>query len=180
MRKRGFTLIELLVVIAIIGVLASIVLVVANSVREKSRDAKRWAQVKQLEKAIEVYGSTYGEWPGLGDGTGAHFSNNRNSDLKNDLISAGLIPDAPTDSKESDCGSFLDADYFYGWDATHCCGTCLAPGATNCQVCISINRFESDYYRNKYGKQDVDEGGDGNMADAEYNKCFDTDTNYKN
>ncbi len=58
MKKRsisGFTLIELLVVIAIIGVLASIVLASLNSARQKSRDARRIADIKQLQLALELY-----------------------------------------------------------------------------------------------------------------------------
>ncbi len=59
LRKRGalsgFTLIELLVVIAIIGLLASIVLASLNSARQKSRDARRIADVKQLQLALELY-----------------------------------------------------------------------------------------------------------------------------
>ena len=53
--KRGFTLIELLVVIAIIGLLASIVLASLNSARKKSRDARRIADLKQLQNALELY-----------------------------------------------------------------------------------------------------------------------------
>ena len=53
--RRGFTLIELLVVIAIIGILASIVLASLNSARRKSRDARRVADIKQLQLALELY-----------------------------------------------------------------------------------------------------------------------------
>lgn len=52
---RGFTLIELLVVIAIIGVLASIVLASLNTARKKSRDARRLADIKQVQLALELY-----------------------------------------------------------------------------------------------------------------------------
>lgn len=53
--QKGFTLIELLVVIAIIGLLASVVLLSLNSARQKSRDAKRLADVRQVASALELY-----------------------------------------------------------------------------------------------------------------------------
>ena len=53
--RHGFTLIELLVVIAIIGILASVVLASLNSARRKSRDARRLADIKQIQVALELY-----------------------------------------------------------------------------------------------------------------------------
>lgn len=60
-RQGGFTLIELLVVIAIIGVLASIVLASLNTARRKSRDARRVADIKQLQLALELYYDANGQ-----------------------------------------------------------------------------------------------------------------------
>ena len=60
---RGFTLIELLVVIAIIGILASVVLASLNSAREKSRDARRVSDVKQLQLALELYFDASSSYP---------------------------------------------------------------------------------------------------------------------
>ncbi|NOY35889.1 MAG: type II secretion system protein [bacterium] len=51
----GFTLIELLVVIAIIGILSSIVLASLNSARKKGKDARRVADIKQIQLALEMY-----------------------------------------------------------------------------------------------------------------------------
>ncbi len=61
--KKGFTLIELLVVIAIIGILASIVLASLNSARRKSRDARRIADVKQIQLAMELYFDASSAYP---------------------------------------------------------------------------------------------------------------------
>lgn len=55
LRQKAFTLIELLVVIAIIGILSSIVLTNMNSARQKARDVKRVADIKQLQLALALY-----------------------------------------------------------------------------------------------------------------------------
>jgi len=61
--KKGFTLIELLVVIAIIGILSSVVLASLNSARQKSRDARRVSDIKQLQLALELYFDASGTYP---------------------------------------------------------------------------------------------------------------------
>jgi type II secretion system protein G len=53
--KKGFTLIELLVVIAIIGILSSIILASLDSSRKKGRDARRLADIKQIQLALDLY-----------------------------------------------------------------------------------------------------------------------------
>jgi prepilin-type N-terminal cleavage/methylation domain-containing protein len=67
--KRGFTLIELLVVIAIIGILASIVLASLDSARKKGRDARRIADIKQIQLALELYYDASGVYPAAIAGT---------------------------------------------------------------------------------------------------------------
>ncbi|MDP2650435.1 MAG: prepilin-type N-terminal cleavage/methylation domain-containing protein [bacterium] len=81
--ERGFTLIELLVVVAIIGMLSSVVLASLNSAREKSRDARRLADMRQLQTALElIYDSTSPvEYP----------------DALSSLESGGYIAKVPTD-----------------------------------------------------------------------------------
>lgn len=53
--KKGFTLIELLVVISIIGFLATASIVILNSARVKSRDARRKNDLTQIRKILELY-----------------------------------------------------------------------------------------------------------------------------
>ena len=55
LRQKGFTLIELLVVIAIIGLLSTLAVVALNSARAKARDAKRVADIKQVQTALELF-----------------------------------------------------------------------------------------------------------------------------
>ncbi len=53
--KSGFTLIELLVVISIISFLVTLAMTSLNNARIKSRDAKRLADITQLQKALDLY-----------------------------------------------------------------------------------------------------------------------------
>lgn len=59
----GFTLIELLVVIAIIGLLSSVVLASLNGARNKSKDARRIADLRQIQTALELYYSDNNAYP---------------------------------------------------------------------------------------------------------------------
>lgn len=62
-QRKGFTLIELLVVIAIIALLSTLAVVALNNAREKSRDAKRVSDVKQIQTALELFYADQGQYP---------------------------------------------------------------------------------------------------------------------
>lgn len=53
--KKAFTLIELLVVIAIIGSLSALLLPNFMGARERARDSQRKSDLKQIQKAFELY-----------------------------------------------------------------------------------------------------------------------------
>lgn len=53
--KVGFTLIEMLVVIGIIAVLAGLIMPSLGTSQMKARDAKRKSDLKQIQKALEIF-----------------------------------------------------------------------------------------------------------------------------
>lgn len=83
--EKGFTLIELLVVIAIIGMLSSVVLASLNTARERSRDARRLADIQQLKTALELI---------YDDLSPAEYP-----DALSSLSSGGYIASIPTDPR---------------------------------------------------------------------------------
>ena len=61
--QKGFTLIELLVVVAIIGLLSTLSILALNTARARARDARRVADVKQIQTALEMYYNDAGVYP---------------------------------------------------------------------------------------------------------------------
>lgn len=62
-KQKGFTLIELLVVISIIGLLGTLAMTSINNARMKARDTKRMADLKQIQKALDLYYDTNKAYP---------------------------------------------------------------------------------------------------------------------
>jgi general secretion pathway protein G len=78
--KKAFTLIELLVVIAIIGILTTIAVISLNNARAKARDAKRIADMKQVQTALELFFNDRGRYPTDEEfATGSIYSTSTNS-----------------------------------------------------------------------------------------------------
>jgi len=94
--KRGFTLIELLVVISIIGVLSTIAMTSLNAARIKARDAKRITEIEQIQKALEVYYSVHGYYPGYTN-IGIRCNTTSGTSSLASLVTDGSFSVAPKD-----------------------------------------------------------------------------------
>jgi general secretion pathway protein G len=109
-QKRGFTLIELLVVIAVIGLLATLAVVALNNARAKARDAKRVADIKQVQTALELYFNDKGHYPLTDEFTaGTIYSTSTNGTT----TYMKIIPTAPTPQD----GSCSGVDNLYAYNS---------------------------------------------------------------
>ena len=103
--KKGFTLIELLIVIAIIGLIASLSVAAVNNAKQKSRDARRLSDIKQVQSGLDMYLSDKGFYPNDPIGTpkpmlgrvGAKTLSNGNgwSDTISGAMYIGIVPADP-------------------------------------------------------------------------------------
>lgn len=63
MKRQAFTLVELLVVIAIIGLLSTVAVMATNSSKTQARNARRIADIVQLQKAFNLAYDSAGGYP---------------------------------------------------------------------------------------------------------------------
>jgi len=109
--KSGFTLIELLVVIAIIGLLSTLSILALNTARARARDAKRVADVKQIQTALEMYYNDAGTYPLAASTT----AGNPISYSGNTYLAA--IPTPPTPANDGTCTTPAP-NYTYSYDTS--------------------------------------------------------------
>jgi len=116
--KQGFTLIELLVVVAIIGLLSTLSIVALNNARARARDARRVADIKQIQTALELYYNDNSSYP-----TGSSLGSSIVSSTTPPVIYMAQVPTAPL---PADCSA--DNTYTYNGSAstytlTYCVGS---------------------------------------------------------
>jgi len=154
LRPGGFTLIELLVVVFIIGMLATLIIVNISEARKSARDAKRVANLKAIQTALEMYNQKNGEYPNRAEctnttgGTGAwcgtcssaggYDTSGPNGWIKD--LAPAFIPVLPTDPKPTSngCGYFYQSngkDYIVLAKLTMetCDGNCSTSSNTSIQ-----------------------------------------------
>jgi len=101
-KKRGFTLLEILLVIAAIGIIASIVIVSINPLRQigKARNASRYANINTIQKALDQYNINNGRYPSGITGSYQEICVDGNTtnciDLESDLVPT-YIAEIPKD-----------------------------------------------------------------------------------
>lgn len=122
--SKGFTLIELLVVVFIIGLLAGLVIINVNNSRKTARDAKRVANLKSIQTALEMYNQKAGTYPTTLNGTNAEWQSSttcgdftRTSSWLSVLVPT-YISVLPTDPKLISNGNSQDRCYAYKSDGT--------------------------------------------------------------
>lgn len=99
-RNKAFTLIELLVVIAIIGILSSIVLASLNTARAKARDARRLADMRTIENALQMYYLQYGSVPvtsAYGEVDAGTWDYSHEGGFMTFLQTSGILQQVPVD-----------------------------------------------------------------------------------
>ncbi len=104
-KKKAFTLIELLVVIAIIGILSTLAVVSLQNARKSARDAKRIADVKQMQTALELYFNDWQKYP-------VDVISGNQIASGTDHVYMVTVPSAPTPADSTTCSTVNDYDYY--------------------------------------------------------------------
>lgn len=125
--KKGFTLIELLIAIGIAVILAAMVIVAINPVRqmEEARNKRREAHVNVLYGALQEYKSREGSYPSCVSSTSTDVINCQSA------LTPDYIYELPVDPNGCDCST--DTGYLIKESTTGRVGVsakCAEAGAT--------------------------------------------------
>jgi len=130
--RWAIIIVVLIVGIAVIGILASIVLASLNSARIKSRDARRIADIKRVQLALELYYDSFSEYPALLT-----------------ALTPKFLPEAPTDPSNQVAYSYIfcsrEKKYHLGSSLEESGHSSLATDSDQTSLCTSdtINGLDS-------------------------------------
>ncbi len=149
MKQKGFTLIELLVVISIIGLLSTVISIALANARQRARDTKRLADVRQLRLALDIYynqnNSTYPDPdPNTGGMCGGWNTSSYDpfiTALKNTGVTS-KVPVDPLNTGSNGCGIYAYRYYRYSPDPGNNCDPCKGKS----YYVLGINSFEAAPY----------------------------------
>jgi len=105
-KNNGFTFIEVLIVVAIIGILASIILVGLSGFRNRGRDTRRVADLREVQNGLELYYTKNGVYPDTTAFAGGPGSGSLSDILINAGIGINVVPDDP---------NAAGSDWHYGY-----------------------------------------------------------------
>lgn len=156
-KDKGFTLIELLVVLAIIGLISSFIFINLGSIREKGRDGKRFQDISQITKALQLYWVDNNRYPAItcpcGDG-GWETSDTDPNQFMEYLVSylTDKTPVDPVNKRIQGFGFFgpRPGSYFYAYyrygPASYCQCNESSPTCINISkpfAILAINNLEA-------------------------------------
>ena len=117
-RQAGFTIVEMLIVVTILALLAGVLVPVLNDSAATSRDARRSADLKAVQSALEAFKRVNGEYPTTDDSWSVENGTNKNYGANGyikDLVPT-FLPALPKDPNEKT--EFGTDGYSYRSDGT--------------------------------------------------------------
>ena len=124
--QKGFTLIEMLVVVAIVGLLSSVVVIGLSGARAKARDARRVADIREIQNDLEIDYDNVTGYPAAVNGhppgepkdpQDKHYIYEVTGDGFSYKLGIGLETDENDNSDEGNCPSGVSSPAF-----------CVTPG----------------------------------------------------
>ena len=110
MNRKAFTLIELLIVIIILGVLAALITGNFFTSLKKGRDAKRKADLEQVQRALEMYYEDKRTYPTFAFPFGSKLCENVGCEAS-EKVYMQKVPDDPVSGKDFQYLSSDGTDY---------------------------------------------------------------------
>ncbi len=100
--NQAFTIIELLVVIMIIGLVSTLAIVSLQGARQRTRDAKRWSDIRTIQSAVELCINEGGGSPPAAPATwNGILIQTCGSATMNEFLASSSMPEPPINAGET-------------------------------------------------------------------------------